>query len=208
MLKNPSGAAALCPWNCRCHRPPASCRCAGKRAASDRVPQKFLKAGEVIVSRVPCEITTVLGPCVAITFFSASAKLAAICHAMLPTPNGRETPADGDPLRWKYVCDAVPELARPFKAAGLPPSQVEVKLFGGAHLLPSSNCGRQRLGVGSANVALARRLVAEAGFKICAADAGGNAGRKLVFDTESGIVHVKSLVRRIATQTPSQCPRK
>jgi chemotaxis protein CheD len=174
----------------------------------ESVPQQYLKAGEVIVSRVACEITTVLGPCVAITFFSAKAGLAAICHAMLPEPNGREPPPDGDPLRWKYVCHAIPELARPFKAAGLRPSQVEVKLFGGAHLLLGPACGGSRLAVGSANAALARRLIAEAGFTISAADVGGAAGRKLVFETQSGVVHVKCFASRVATQPASKCLRK
>jgi chemotaxis protein CheD len=172
------------------------------------VRQQFLKAGEVVVSRIPCEITTVLGPCVAITFFHAASKLAAICHAMLPTPNGRATPKDGDPLRWKYVCHAVPELVRPFMTAGLRPSEVEVKIFGGAHLLPSPSCGSKSISVGSANVVLARRLVAENGFRISAADVGGNAGRKLVFDTESGIVHIKRFASKIASRPQLRCLAK
>jgi chemotaxis protein CheD len=138
-------------------------------------------------------VTTVLGSCVAVTFFSAQLGLGAICHAMLPAPKGGDDPTLLGEKRWKFVCYAIDELIRCFQQPGVPPSAVEVKIFGGGHLLQRPTAESRGLTVGSANVALARRLLAEAGFEIVAGDVGGPLGRKVVFNTKTGSVHVKSL---------------
>lgn len=146
-------------------------------------------------------VTTVLGPCVAVTFFSARLKRGAICHAMLPEPrsNGRsdfwETPE-------KYVSCAVEKLIQSFQGSAAA-SDVEVKIFGGAHLLPGRGKTKST-SVGAANVALARELLAAAGYTITASDTGGTFGRKVVFNTQSGSVHVKRLNR---TQTGADAHR-
>ena len=164
------------------------------RLPATALPRRFLKPGEMMLCREPCQVTTVLGPCVAVTFFSARLKLAAICHAMLPSPRGGCTEPCFPEPQWKYVSIVLPELMHWF----LPPgsgSDVEVKIFGGAHLLQARGASPSttKASVGSANVALARELLAVAGFVLCASDTGGTIGRKVVFDTQSGAVHVKCL---------------
>jgi chemotaxis protein CheD len=156
------------------------------------LPKRYLKPGDLMICREPCEVTTVLGSCVAVTFFSARLKLAAICHAMLPAPRRAGDRVDFWANRWKYVSAAVAELIGCFQRAG-PPGDVEVKIFGGAHLLQSGAAVEPTASVGSANVAFAHQLLAAAGYAILAADVGGTIGRKLVFNTLSGAVHVKRL---------------
>lgn len=159
------------------------------------LPRRYLKAGDLMFCRSACEVTTVLGSCVAVTFFSAQFGLGAICHAMLPAPKAGDDPERLGDKRWKFVCFAIDELIRCFQQPGLPPSAVEVKVFGGGHLLQRPTGNGVGLTVGAANVALACRLLAEAGFAIVASDVGGPRGRKVVFNTKTGSVHVKTLGR-------------
>ena len=159
------------------------------------LPRRYLKPGDLMFCRSACEVTTVLGSCVAVTLFSAQMGLGAICHAMLPAPqNGDDASLMGG-KRWKFVCYAIEELISCFQQPGLPPSAVEVKIFGGGHLLHGSDVHNGGYTVGSANVALARTMLAQAGFAIVAGDIGGAFGRKVVFNTKTGSVHVKTLGR-------------
>ena len=163
------------------------------RLPTTDLPQRYLQPGDLLICREPCVVTTVLGSCIAVTFFSARLKLAAICHAMLPFPlPGHSESSIPRQLPWKYVSGALPELMRCFLPSG-PRSDVEVKIIGGARVLQTTAAASARESVGSANIACARRLLSEAGFAICARDVGGTMGRKVVFDTRSGDVHVKCL---------------
>ena len=161
--------------------------------SSFELPRLYLTPGDLMICREPCEVTTVLGSCVAVTFFSARLRLAAICHAMLPVPFCGNASSDFWEQRWKYVSYALDELIRHFLPTENSASDVEVKIFGGAHLLPPRDRLNSDGSIGSANVALARRLLAEAGFAIRACDVGGIAGRKVIFDTRSGAVHSRRL---------------
>lgn len=158
------------------------------------LPRRYLTAGDLMICPSACEVTTVLGSCVAITFFSAKLGLGGICHAMLPEPRSSDAAEDSDgPERWKYVSFAVEELERSFSSPGLAPSEVEVKLFGGARMQEGDWVAGRWGNVGAANVAVARALLNEAGFSVCAFDVGGTLGRKIVFNTRTGAVHVKLL---------------
>jgi chemotaxis protein CheD len=160
------------------------------------LPRRYLKAGDLMICRTACEVTTVLGSCVAVTFFSAKLELGGICHAMLPAPRyGDEDCALCSEGRWRYVRCALAELIACFTHPGISPAAVEVKIFGGGHLIASSSDGDGGANVGANNVALARRMLAEAGFTIAAGDVGGPHGRKVVFNTQTGVVHMKLLNR-------------
>ena len=164
------------------------------RLPRSELPRRYLTAGDLLICRSACEVTTVLGSCVALTFFSAQLQLGGICHAMLPEPRSPEAFEEGGgPERWKYVCYAVEERVQCFSPHGLVPAGVEVKLFGGARLQDGEWVPGRWGNVGAANVALARALLDEAGFSVCAFDVGGSHGRKVVFNTQTGEVHVKLL---------------
>lgn len=168
------------------------------RAPTRRLPKHFLKPAELIIDSTARHVATILGSCVAITFFHPPTRHAGICHAMLPEP--RTDPDDPIPesLRWRYVLHSVEELVLQFdriRGAGRPDS-VEVKLFGGANLLPARRHPGVAPNIGASNVAVARALLAEAGYPIVASDVGGPYGRKLLFNTRTGAVFVKLLNSR------------
>lgn len=165
----------------------------GPRSA---VARRYLRAGQLLISWSPCEITTVLGSCVAVTFFCAPLGLGGVCHALLPGLRHGDSAADlPRPERWRYVECAVPELIDCFCPPGVRSNRVEVKLFGGSQLLTPRGSEPSATSVGAGNVAAARRLLAAAGLTIAAEDVGGDRGRKVIFNTATGDVRVKLLGR-------------
>ena len=162
------------------------------------LPQTYLKPGELRVVKEPGIVVTVLGSCVAVTFFNARLRVAAICHAMLPRPK------HGGPVteRFKYLSEAVPHMAAQFRQLGLSPLEVDVKLFGGGNVIGSKDGDHPERWLGNVNVRTARELLAAEGFAIRAANVGGDRGRKILFDTATGEVLHKHLPARDEKDTP------
>lgn len=157
--------------------------------ADQQVHAHYLRPGELLFARTACEVTTVLGSCVAVTMCSLRWQLAAMCHAMLPEP-GEEIDAP-DSRAGQYVSLAVPAMVRWFREQGAVPSAIEVKLFGGSQVLGRG--GLNSRSVGSANVALTRHLLSCEGLSITRASVGGHYGRKIIFDSRTGMVRFRRL---------------
>ncbi|HEY4248900.1 MAG TPA: chemotaxis protein CheD [Lacunisphaera sp.] len=156
-----------------------------------RIQHRFLSPGDLLVVTAPSEITTILGPCIAATFWCAHSHVGAICHAMLPSENmGFDSSAGDHP--WKYVSTVIPEMWRRFLRKGGTAGKLEVKLFGGADLLRNAKHPSSTQ-IGPHNIELAQQLLAECGLRIIASDVGGQKGRKLIFNTQTGDVRIKRL---------------
>jgi chemotaxis protein CheD len=166
-------------------------------------PQVYLKPGELLVSHEPVSVVTVLGSCVAVTFYSARLRVAAICHAMLPRPkHPRAASVEPEGERFKYLCEALPHMIAQFRQLGLSPLEVDVKLFGGGNVIGSKDADHPERWLGNVNVQTARALLDAEGFNIRAANVGGDRGRKIIFHTGTGEVRHKHLAARGEATTP------
>jgi chemotaxis protein CheD len=145
----------------------------------------YLKPGEVIVSRKPLLVSTVLGSCVAVTMYSASRTLGAICHAMLPENSGQDNDL-------RYVDTALHHIFNKVLRCGAG-SDLVVKLFGGAQVLSVGANKTAKLTIGEQNVLKADELLKSFGLTISARDTGGLRGRKLFFCTRSGDVFLRRM---------------
>jgi chemotaxis protein CheD len=163
--------------------------------------QIALNSGELFIFQEPRLIATVLGSCVAVTLFSPSIRLAAICHAMLPHPHLAHMGAVAKADRFRYLTFAIPAMVEPFRQAGLFCDEIEVKMFGGANVIELGNEESPGEGIGADNVRMAEKLLDHFGLKIVASNTGGERGRKLFFDTVTGEVFHKFLDRRSAAHS-------
>lgn len=145
----------------------------------------YLKPGEVLVSRTPVLVSTVLGSCIAVTLFSASSGFGAICHAMLPENLGREHDL-------RYVDSALLHIYDKIVEFGIR-GDLTVKLFGGAQVLEVGESDPERLTIGDQNVSKAEQMLMSLGWTISARDTGGLKGRKLFFCTRSGDVYMRRM---------------
>jgi chemotaxis receptor (MCP) glutamine deamidase CheD len=95
-------------------------------------PERFLEPGEVAFAEAPACLRTLLGSCVAITFWHPQRALGAMCHFLVPLrPASEAGPPNG-----KYASDAIAVITQRFRTRGLAPEAFEVKLFGGGNMFP------------------------------------------------------------------------
>ena len=141
-------------------------------------PRIYLLPGQLHASAEPCQITTILGSCVAVCLFDATRLAGGMNHFLLPT----SASAEADSLR--FADRATIALLEKLMAMGCTLENIAAKIFGGAALFQSSACYSQSLG--ARNVAAAVHLLENAGIPIIARETGGHRGRKVVFDTEEG----------------------
>ncbi|MBW4056587.1 MAG: chemotaxis protein CheD [Proteobacteria bacterium] len=156
-----------------------------KNLIASHIHSIYLKPGEVLATRSPMLVSTVLGSCVAVTMFSPSRGFGAICHAMLPANSDQE-----EDLR--YVDTAVKHLYAKAIEQGAGADLV-VKLFGGAHVLGVKDNKLAKLTIGEQNVVQAEAVLGSLGLAASARNTGGYRGRKLFFCTRSGDVYMRRM---------------
>ena len=158
------------------------------------LPKLILQPGELYLARGPAILQTILGSCVGVTFRSERLSAGALCHGILPRCPA-EWPVNSSLAEGqRYVDFSIRYLARRFDALGATRQEVEVKVFGGADVLPVST-ERESMTVGAQNCQAALEVLAEEGFTVLASDLGGLCGRSVQFDTGTGEV----LVHRLAS---------
>lgn len=152
------------------------------------VPEVYLQPGEIHLSRSPVILKTVLGSCVGVTFWSKRLGAGALCHGVLPRcpkqVQGQEA--------YRYVDFAIRDLARRFDAMGALRRELQVKVFGGADVLPTAH-NPARPTVGDQNWHTALDILRAENLAVMASDVGGTLGRSLHFETETGRVYVRRL---------------
>jgi chemotaxis protein CheD len=81
-------------------------------------------------------------------------------------------------------------LAAQFDALGVRRQDVEIKVFGGADVLPVNPLGSTKPTVGALNCRAALDVLQEEGLRVLASDLGGMRGRSIRFHTGTGEVLV------------------
>ena len=145
----------------------------------------YLKGGKLFISNTPAIVSTVLGSCVSVTFFSRSPRLGAMCHVLLPTGANMNG--------FKYEDSTLEHMVERIGKMGINAKSCEVKLFGGANILWTSDPSGNRKTVGYRNISMAYQKLELLGITAVISDVGGEKGRKLLFNTGTGGVLLKRL---------------
>lgn len=151
----------------------------------------FVQPGEARVVRGRAVLRTVLGSCVGITFWARKIDAGALCHPMLPSYRQTAVRLSGAAGR-RYVDFTIRDVAAKLDQMGAKRAETEVKLFGGADVLPSTQEAR-RPTVGRLNCEAALRVLQDEGFSVVASSLGGRTGVHIEFDTETGEVLLRRL---------------
>jgi|ERR1035438_3894624 chemotaxis protein CheD len=160
------------------------------------LPQVYLHPGEIYIARTPSILRTVLGSCVGITFWSPRLAIGALCHAVLPRRPPDLPPNLQCTEGYRYVDFCIADVARQLETLGAVRSQLQVKLFGGADVLPvaSTPSASARMTVGRQNWQAALEVMRDESLGVTVSDLGGTRGCTLQFNTGTGEV----LLRRLA----------
>jgi chemotaxis protein CheD len=157
------------------------------------LPEFYLQPGEVHLARSPAILKTVLGSCIGITFWSPRLGIGALCHGVLP----RCPPGVRNPEGYRYVDFAICDLARQLESFGAHRGEVQIKVFGGADVLPVHSGLFSKPTVGHQNWHAAFEVLRDQNFSVLASDVGGLVGRTIQFHTGTGEV----LLRRLSHLT-------
>jgi chemotaxis protein CheD len=147
--------------------------------------QIFLLPGQWAVPHEPSELTTILGPCVAVCLFDRSRGMGGMNHFLLAAggANARE--------RSRYGDTSCEDLVQCFFASGSRPTDIEARIVGGA------NVGRSPLAAGESlgerNAEMARSVLRRHGIGVGFEDTGGSNARRLRFRSGVGILEVKTI---------------
>jgi len=137
--------------------------------------------GQIAVGRAGDVLETVLGSCVGVVVMHRQRRIAALAHVVLPAACGRQG------LPGKCADTAIPELLRLLTEAGAGTPGLVAKLAGGANMFGSTGGVLQ---IGEANIAAVQALLAQHKVLVIAKALGGNKGRRISVDCQTGLVDI------------------
>jgi chemotaxis protein CheD len=149
-----------------------------------------IQPGEFYITSHHEAIITVLGSCISACIRDPQRGIGGMNHFMLPedTTSGKSSWLDkATGLATRYGSYAMETLVNAMLKMGASRSRLEVKLFGGGHVL---NAG---INVGDRNIEFAREWLQTEGFPIVAEDVGGSSPRRVVYFPSDGKVRVRHL---------------
>ncbi len=148
----------------------------------------YLLPGNLFAHQEEHIVTTVLGSCVSVCLWDPVTKIGGINHYMLPLWNGEGLASP------RYGNIAITKLVEKMLDLGAEPAKLKAKVFGGGDVLSGKN---GFMNIGERNILLARDMLRDARIPIVSADTGGKNGRKLLFNTRTGVVLIKLLQKQI-----------
>jgi len=152
----------------------------------DKQNPYFLHPSTIYVSADSQWVVTVLGSCVAVCLIDSKNSIGGINHYMMPYWNGEglESP--------KYGNVSIVQLFQKMLDFGVKKEDIVCKIFGGAEVLSEQ---LSVFNVGQRNIELAYKMVAELDIRVVSSSTGGKQGRKIYFNTGTGEVLQKYLVK-------------
>lgn len=151
-------------------------------AIGTRKDGKLIKVliGEVVLTRPPNTLQTVLGSCIGLVIYCPVTGLSGMAHILLP--DSRRQPLGKYP--GKFADTAVPCLINSLKELGAHAGQLVAKISGGAKMFSSSLMYGTN-DVGSMNITAVKEILTQNHIPVIACDVGGMSGRKVEFDADS-----------------------
>src|SRR5436190_314233 len=147
--------------------------------------QIFLLPGQWAVPHEPSELTTILGPCVAVCLFDRVRNMGGMNHFLLAAGGAAARE------RSRYGDTSCEDLVQCLFASGSRPGDLEARIVGGA------NVGKAAVPVGESlgerNADMARSVLKRHGIEVGFEDTGGASARRLRFRTGVGILEVKTI---------------
>jgi len=153
-----------------------------------------LTPGKLLITKQTTIVSTILGSCVSLCLHSEKLRVGAICHGILPRQT-KPTTAGYFP----YLDTAVPHMLETMASQfGLTPSELTVKLFGGANVLQTDLTGTDGLAIGQQNIAAALEALARFDLAPGVQKTGGTKGYKIFFNTGTGEVFMRRIAPSLA----------
>jgi chemotaxis protein CheD len=149
----------------------------------------YLHPGQAYISTEPVQISMILGSCAGVCLYDRRRAIGGATHYMLPQWEGPGAPST------RYGDVALDVLLKQFQIHGSSFRDLEAKVFGGACMFQAF---RAEDGsddhIGSRNISMALHTFSRLGIVIATRDTGGENGRKIKMQSDTGSVAV-SVIR-------------
>ncbi len=145
---------------------------------------------EIHVAKGPAKYTCLgLGSCIGLCALDPVSNVSGCAHIMLPQAFA-DKPIDKP---GKFADTAVPEILSMLERLGGNRSRLVWAMAGGAQVFKFSADTSGKLDVGVRNVEAVSALVKSMGLKCIAKEVGGNLGRTVMMDAETGLITVRTV---------------
>ncbi|WP_339215282.1 chemotaxis protein CheD [Ornithinibacillus sp. FSL M8-0202] len=135
--------------------------------------------------------TSGLGSCVGVVIFNKNKQIAGMAHVMLPDSNlGKQATIN----RYKYADTAIDILVEELMSRGVHKPQLQAKIAGGAQMF-QINTGNDMMRIGKRNVEAVLNKLAEHKIPVISSDVGGNFGRTIEFDPQTGLLKIRTITK-------------
>lgn len=146
----------------------------------------FVLPGEIALTKKPAIIATLLGSCVAVCLYNKKEKFGGINHFMLPT-------GTNNLISGKYGDYATNKLIEAMLRVDSDKKNLVAKVFGGGAVVGHLSAGG--MDIGKKNIVMALKILQEHNIRIVEQETGGDSGKKIFFDNQSGEVEIRPIMK-------------
>lgn len=134
----------------------------------------YLFPGKLAAFKEETIISTLLGSCVAVALHDPTTHIGGLNHYLLPEGGANERENS------RYGKDAIPMLVEECVRLGADPRRLQAKIYGGGNVISVSSLGEA---IGTRNIDLAEKLLAELKIPIIERNVGGEHARTIKLNT-------------------------
>lgn len=141
------------------------------------------------VAKAPDKLMTAgLGSCIGICLLDKSTRIGSLTHIMLPS----SIQARNNQNKAKFADSAIELVLQEMKKNGANTNKLVAKIAGGAQMFKFSG-ESDIMKIGERNSAAVIEILAMHNIKLIAKDVGGNYGRTITFDPETGDLLIRTI---------------
>jgi chemotaxis protein CheD len=129
-----------------------------------------------------------LGSCVGIILYDPIKKIAGLAHIMLPDSNN----VSNNINKAKFADTAIIELINEMEKKGAKKERLVSKIAGGAQMFEFKG-KTDLMRIGERNVEAVKKNLKKFNINLIAEDTGGNYGRTIEFDSNTGKLYIKTI---------------
>ncbi len=158
------------------------------------VPRIAVGVAGLEVATAPTSLAAVgLGSCVAVMIYDPVAKVGGMAHVLLPSPaSSRRFESPG-----RFAQTAVPALLEQLEPLGADLRRLTARLVGGASMFANLTPPGS-IQMGERNVVAVREALHVHGIRVIGEQVGGDYGRSVEFNLQTGVVTVTSVSQGVA----------
>jgi chemotaxis protein CheD len=134
-----------------------------------------------------------LGSCIGVAIYDPGIKIGGLLHALLPRIGEF---GSGGHSRAKFADSGIEDLVELLVAKGARRNRLRAKIAGGAAMFALKS-GSSIGDIGKRNVQSSIETLQRLGIELVAQDTGGNKGRTIIFNVDTGELTIKMIDRAV-----------